>query len=146
MQAEIRDPSSPAWRVTTANHLLNLGEAAKARAKALEVLACGHGMANYEHVGYSLLGLSELALGDEVAALEAFTASAEPARVDGLPASSRDLRLLEGLLSAGASSDLFRSYLLNTRRKACVDEDSMLEARIYEIESRLPSSADPSPS
>jgi predicted Zn-dependent protease len=138
-RAEHCDPSAPVSKVATANHLLNLGQAAKAREKAREILVLGHGTPSYEHVGYSLLGLAELALGDEEKAVKAFTASADPARVSLLPASGRDLRLVEELLSVGAGTELGRVYLRDARFRAQADGDEALEGHIRQIESRFAS-------
>lgn len=138
-RAELRDPSSPTWKVATANHLLALGRASEARDKALEVLAQAHSAPSYEHVGNSLLGLAELALGNQAAAASAFSASIDPLRVGGLPASGRDLRLAEALLSAGLSREHCRAYLGEARLRALTDGDAALERHIRELESRFPS-------
>lgn len=136
-RAELRDPFSPAWKVSTANHLLNLGEPAKAREKAQEVLACGAGTPSYEHVGYSLLGLAELGLSNQEAAASAFAASIEPFRVSDLPASGRDVRLAEALLKAGLSARSCRNYLSEVRTRAQVEGDTAVDRRVREIENRF---------
>lgn len=136
-RAESCDPASPAWKAATANQLLNLGQVAKAREKAQEILASGHGTPSYEHVGYSLLGLAELALGDRAAAVKAFTASADPSLVSSLPAAGRDLRLAEELLSVGEITELCRAYLREARFRAQAEGNKVLEAHIHQIESRF---------
>lgn len=139
-KAESLDPSSPAWKVSAANLLLSLGEAAKAREKANEVLACGRATPSFEHVGYSLLGLANLALGDPRAAVDAFAASAKPERISGLPASGRDVRLAEALLDANQSAGPCRRFLRDVRLRAQSEGDAAMERRVREIEARFPSS------
>lgn len=135
-RAEHTDPLSPAWKVATANQLLKLGYTAKARAKAGEVVACGQGVSSYEHVGYSLLGLAEFALGNQAAAMEAFIASVDSAQVSSLPAVGRDLRLVAELLGAGVINELCHAYLRDTLAKAQAEQDEVSERRIQQILSR----------
>lgn len=131
-RAELCDPLSPAWKIASANQLLNLGRAAKVLEKAREVLACSQGIQSFEHIGYSLLGLAELALGRKPAAVKAFTASTDPARVGLLPAVGRDLRLAEKLLSAGVCTELCCAYLRDTLSKSQTDGGEALEGTIRE--------------
>lgn len=136
-RAERCDPASPVSKVATANHLLNLDQPEKAHEKAEEILVLGLGVPSYEHAGYSLLGLAELALGNQAAAVKAFRDSADPSRVSILPAAGRDLRLAEELLSAGAITELCLAYLREARFRAQADGDEALAGHIHQIESRF---------
>lgn len=135
-RAEHYDPLSSAWKVATANQLLSMGQAEKARAKAGEVVASGQGVPSYEHVGYSLLGLAEFALGNQAAAMEAFVASVDPTRVSSLPAVGRDLRLAAELLGVGSITELCRAYLSDTLANARTEHDEASEQRVQLILNR----------
>lgn len=134
-RAEKSDPSSPSWKIATANHLLDMGRTVEAWLKAQEILRCG--LQAYEHAAYTILGLAELALENRDSAVAIFIDSTAPARVDDLPALARDLRLAEALLKAHLGRKVCLSYLAAVRLRAHSDQEAALEAYIREMEGRF---------
>jgi tetratricopeptide (TPR) repeat protein len=106
------EPGNPYWRLSLSEYLLSIGDAVRALHEvraSIDLIPTTE--RSTRHSARSLEGLCLLAQGQIGAAQAAFLLATEPHLVDGLRASSYDLRLVDGMCIRNLESSRCEQYL-----------------------------------
>jgi tetratricopeptide (TPR) repeat protein len=107
-----REPGNPHWRVSLSEYLLSIGEAARAlREVRASIDLIPTTERSTSHAARSLEGLCLLAQGKIGEARSVFLIATGPDLIDGLPASSYDLRLVDGMCTRNLEPSRCEHYL-----------------------------------